>query len=130
MVPTENGCFLQVSGLSYEIHTYVESSCTSDEYGAFTGVSGEYRVRNVKVGDEPLDLKKTYTVACINYILFEHGDGYTMFDGCKVVKKDFMLDNELMSSYLKDNLEGVVPEQYADPYGEGRIVAVEKPEKP
>ena len=41
-----------------------------------------------------------------------------------------MLDNELMSSYLKDNLEGVVPEQYADPYGEGRIVAVEKPEKP
>ena len=129
MVPSEDGCFLQVSGLSFELHTYLDSSCAQDEYGAFTGVSGEYRVKNVKVGDQPLDLKKTYTVACNNYILFEHGDGYTMFDGCEVVKKDFMLDNELLSSYLKDNLEGFVPEQYADPYGEGRIVAVDKPEK-
>ena len=41
-VPVENGGFLQVSGLTYEIHTYIESSCTADENGLFTGVDGEY----------------------------------------------------------------------------------------
>ena len=57
-VPEELGGFMQVSGLTYEIHTYIESSCTSDDNGMFTGVDGEYRVKNVMVGDEPLDLKK------------------------------------------------------------------------
>ena len=55
VVPEETGGFLQVSGLTYEIHTYIESSCTADENGLFTGVAGEYRVKNVKVGGEELD---------------------------------------------------------------------------
>ena len=127
-VPGENGGFLQVSGLTYEIHTYIESSCTSNDKGAFTGVTGEYRVKNVKVHGEDLDLTKTYTLASHNYMLKSGGDGISMFTDNKVLQDEVKLDNQVLIDYIVDTLGGVVGEKYAEPYGEGRIVAV--PEKP
>ena len=124
-VPSENGGFLQVSGLTYEIHTGVASSAEKDENGMFTRVSGEYRVKNVMVGGQPLELDKTYTLASHNYMLLGHGDGYTMFDGCEVLGEDMMVDNQVLITYITTTLGGVVGEQYANPYGDGRIVAVE-----
>ncbi|MCI6375738.1 MAG: bifunctional metallophosphatase/5'-nucleotidase [Clostridiales bacterium] len=127
-VPSENGGFLQVSGLTYEIHTYIESSAKADENTMFAGVEGEYRVKNVMVGGEPLDPEKTYTLASHNYMLKNGGDGYSMFKGCKLLQDEVMLDNQVLINYITGTLGGVVGEQYANPYGEGRIVAVE--EKP
>ena len=127
-VPSENGGFLQVSGLTYEIHTYIESSAKADENTMFAGVEGEYRVKNVMVGGEPLDPEKTYTLASHNYMLKNGGDGYSMFKGCKLLQDEVMLDNQVLINYITGTLGGVVGEAYADPYGEGRIVAV--PEKP
>ena len=125
-VPGESGGFPQVSGLTYEIHTYLESSCTADENGMFTGVAGEYRVKNVMVGGEPLDLEKTYTLASHDYMLLNHGDGYTMFDGCNVLQESVKLDNQVLIDYITGTLEGIIGDKYAEPYGEGRIVAVEE----
>ncbi len=122
--PNENGGFLQVSGLSYEIHTYIESSCTTDENGMFSGVTGEYRVKNVMVGGEPLDLEKTYTLASHNYMLKNGGDGFNMFMNDPLLQDEVMLDNQVLINYITGTLEGVVDNQYANPYGEGRIVAV------
>ena len=59
-VPGENGGFMQVSGLSYEIHTYIDSTCTKDVNGMFTGVAGERRVKNVKVNGVPIDPDALY----------------------------------------------------------------------
>ena len=123
-VPNECGSFLQVSGMTYEIHTYIKSSCTMDDKGVFTGVSGEYRVKNVKIGDEALDLTKTYTLAGHDHTLLNGGGGMSMFNGCKVVKKNVKLDNQVLIDYIVDTLGGVVGEAYANPYGQGRIVAV------
>ena len=125
-VPGENGGFLQVSGLTYEIHTYIESSATMDDKGAFTGVTGEYRVKNVMVGGEPLDLNKTYTLASHNYMLKSGGDGTCMFQDCPVLIDESMLDNQVLINYITGTLGGVVGEEYAAPYGQGRIVAVEE----
>ena len=125
-VPSENGGFLQVSGLTYEIHTYIESTAKADENTMFAGVEGEYRVKNVMVGDEPLDLEKTYTLASHNYMLKNGGDGFSMFGGCKVLQDEVMLDNQVLINYITGVLDGVVGEAYANPYGEGRIVAVEE----
>lgn len=122
--PNENGGFLHVSGLTYEIHTYIESSCTTDENGMFTGVTGEYRVKNVMVGGEPLDLEKTYTLASHNYMLKNGGDGFNMFVNDPLLLDEVMLDNQVLINYITGTLEGVIDNQYADPYGEGRIVAV------
>ncbi len=123
-VPNECGSFLQVSGMTYEIHTYIKSSCTMDDKGVFTGVTGEYRVKNVKIGDEPLDLTKTYTLAGHDHTLLNGGGGMSMFNGCKVVKKNVKLDNQVLIDYIVNTLGGVVGEAYANPYGQGRIVAV------
>ncbi len=127
-VPSEFGGFLQVSGMTYEIHTYIPSSVKMDEAKMFVGVEGEYRVKNILVGGEPLDVTKTYTLASHNYKLKGNGDGYTMFDGCKILQDEVKLDNQVLMDYITGTLGGVVGEEYADPYGQGRIVAV--PEKP
>ena len=124
--PSESGGFLHVSGLTYEIHSYVESSATMDENGLFTGVAGEYRVKNVTVGGEPLDLAKSYTLASHNYMLKDQGDGFNMFDAehTTLILDETMLDNQVLITYITDVLGGVVGEEYADPYGQGRIVVV------
>lgn len=123
-VPGENGGFLQVSGLSYEIHTYIESTATSDDRGNFTGVTGEYRVKNVMIGGEPLDVNKTYTVASHNYLLKDGGDGTNTFMGDPVLLDEIKLDYETVIDYIIDTLGGTVGEEYADIWGEGRIVIV------
>ena len=127
-VPGENGGFLQVSGLSYEIHSYLESGCTSDENGQFAGVDGEYRVQNVMVGGEALDPAKTYTLASHNYMLLDCGDGFSMFAGAKVLQNRVKLDNQILIDYITGSLGGVVGEAYEEPTGQGRIVIFE--EKP
>jgi len=125
-MPGENGGFLQVAGLTYEIHTYIDSTCTQDENSMFTGVTGEYRVKNVMVGGEPLDLEKTYTLASHNYMLKNNGDGYTMFAGANILQDEVKLDNQVLKDYITGTLGGVIGEEYADPYGQGRIIAVEE----
>ncbi|MEG0639276.1 MAG: bifunctional UDP-sugar hydrolase/5'-nucleotidase [Clostridia bacterium] len=128
VVPEENGGFLQVSGMTYEIHTYVPSSVKLDDNGMFVSVDGDYRVKNVKVGDADLDLAKTYTLACHDYLLKNAGDGYTMFQDNPLLLDVVMLDNQVLINYITKSLGGVVGADYADPHGQGRIVAV--PEAP
>lgn len=126
LVPEENGGFLQVSGLTYEIHTYIESTCTKDVNGMFTGIKGERRVRNVKVNGAPIDPDALYKVAGSSYWLLEKGDGQTAFDGAKRIDAGGLLDAQVLSDYLSDDLGGVIGEEYSDPTGQGRIVIIEK----
>ena len=120
-VPEQNGGFLQVSGLSYEVRADIESGCVEDENGMFTGVEGERRVQNVTVGGEPLDPKGTYTLAGTDYVLLDHGDGYTMFDGAALLQDRVKIDNQVLIDYITDTLGGTVGDEYADPFGQGRI---------
>ena len=125
-VPGENGGFLQVSGLTYEIHTYIDTPCKQDENTLFAGIEGERRVQNVLVNGKPIDPKATYTLASHDYMLLNQGDGYSMFGGCKLLQDRVKLDNQVLIDYIVDTLGGTVGEQYDNPYGEGRIVIVEQ----
>ncbi|MBE5926180.1 MAG: bifunctional metallophosphatase/5'-nucleotidase [Lachnospiraceae bacterium] len=126
---SENGGFLQVSGLTYEIDTTVDSGVKCNEKGEFIKVAGPYRVKNVKVAGKPLDINKVYTLAANNYMLKNGGDGYTMFMNCNVLKDEVMLDNETVIKYISENLEGHIKENmYANPYGEGRITIITEKE--
>ena len=125
-VPGEFGGFLQVAGLTYEVDLNVESTVTIDENGMFTGVTGEYRVKNVMVGGEPLDVNKTYTLASHNYMLKNGGDGFSMFQDDAVILDCVMIDNQVLINYIVDVLGGVVGEEYSDVYGQGRITVIEK----
>lgn len=124
-VPGECGGFLQVSGLSYEIDTAVDNNCIEDENGMFMGIKGSRRVKNVKVGDEPIDPKAKYTVAMHSYMLKEHGDGYTMFDDGEILQDSIKLDNQVLIEYMTETLGGKIGDGYSDPYGQGRITILE-----
>lgn len=121
-IPGETGGFLQTSGLTYEINSAIESSVVLDDAGNFAGVDGERRVSNVMVNGEPLDPEKTYTVASHNFMLKDGGDGYVMFKNGTLLVDQVKIDNQLLIDYIVDTLGGVVGEEYADPYGQGRIV--------
>ena len=119
--PEENGGFLQVSGLTFSVRTDIPSSVTLDDKGNFTGVAGEYRVTDIQVGGEPLDLNKTYTLASHNYMLKEGGDGMTMFAGCRIIRDEVMTDADMLAAYIRDSLGGVIGSVYGNPAGDGRI---------
>ncbi len=124
-VPDEFGGFLQVSGISFEIHMKADSPVILDENGMFAGIDGERRVGNVMVDGEPLDPEKIYTVASYNYLLKYAGDGNNIFVDCKLLLEDTKLDNQVLIDFIVEGLGGIVGEEYKDPYGQGRVVAVE-----
>ena len=125
-VPGENGGFLQVSGLSYEIHSYIDDPCLVDENTLCAGIEGERRVQNVLVGGEPIDPEATYTLAGHDYMLLNNGDGYTAFEGAKLLQDRVKLDNQVLIDYITQDLGGVIGEEYEDLTGQGRIVIVEE----
>lgn len=131
--PEELGGFLQVSGLSYEIHNYVESPCESDESGGFQSIGdGERRVHNIRIGGEEIDYNKKYTLAGNNYMLLNLGDGFNMFEGAEKLLESIAIDNQVIIKYITENLNGTVSANsvYGNPYGEGRIKIVSsKPEE-
>ena len=124
-LPAENGGFQHVSGLTFEINANIPSPVIWDENAEFAGVEGERRVQNVLVAGEPIDPEKTYTLASHNYMLKDGGDGLNMFKGDKLLQDETMLDNQVLITYITENLGGNVGADYAEPYGQGRIVFVD-----
>jgi 2',3'-cyclic-nucleotide 2'-phosphodiesterase (5'-nucleotidase family) len=118
--PEENGCFPQMSGVTFSVDTSITSSVVTDKNEEFVEVSGEYRVYNVKVYDKesgeylPLDLLKRYTFSSFNYTILEYGSGMTMFKGAKILKNDGMLDVELLEIYITEHLNGHIGEEYRE----------------
>ncbi|MCI8478902.1 MAG: BMP family ABC transporter substrate-binding protein [Oscillospiraceae bacterium] len=130
LLPEENGGFLQVSGLTYTVDTSIPSSVVLNDENEFVKVEGDYRVKDVKVNGEDLDLTKTYTLASHNYMLKSGGDGFVMFKDAKLIKDCVMVDNQVLINYIVDELKGVVGEDYADPKGQGRITVLKSADKP
>ena len=121
-LPGENGSFQHVSGMSYTVNTAIPSSVVEDDQGMFVKVDGPYRVTEVIIGTEPLDVNKTYTLASHNYLLKSQGGGFSMFKDVKLIKDCVMIDNQTLIDYIVEELDGVVGESYAKPAGRITIV--------
>ncbi len=124
-LPSESGGFLHVSGMTFEIDTTIDSTVVTDDKGMFVEVSGERRVQNVLVDGVEIDPEATYTLASHNYMLKSAGDGYNMFADNVLLQDEVMLDNQVLITYITEYLDGVVGEEYADAYGQGRITIIE-----
>ena len=62
-------------------------------------------------------------------MLKEGGDGFVMFKDDEFVQVDEVVpDNEVLISYIRDTLGGTVGADYVDPYGQGRIIFIQKGE--
>lgn len=121
LYPQENGGFLSVSGISYTLDSSIPVGVQVDEKGNFVKVRGRYRVQDVLVGGEPLDVSKKYTIAGGAYVLNNGGDGMTMFKGCKILQPAQLTDIDVAVEYLQNHLNGQLDATYANPKGEGRI---------
>lgn len=123
LYPEENGGFLQVSGLTYTINASIPSSVKTNDEGEFVSVDGAYRVTDVTIGGEPLDVSKTYTLASHNYMLKSGGDGFVMFKDDTLLKDSVMIDNAVLINYIVEELDGnVTAEQYGEAAGRITII--------
>ena len=118
----ENGGFLQVSGLRYTVDTSVDSTVETDEQGNFLSCGDNRRVRDVMVLEDDgsyteLAPDKVYTVASHNYLIKQGGDGLIMFMDNELTVDEGMIDYEILMTYLTDELNGTVGDEYALPQG-------------
>lgn len=115
--PEEKGAFPHVAGMSYEIDP-------SMELGS--------RIVNVMVGEEAIELDKTYKLATNNF-LRDGGDDYTMLAGKELVVEKAAL-NELLIDYIEElgtvdyKVEGRITEGVAEEKPETEKPEVEEPE--
>ena len=111
-----------MSGISFEADISVPSCCLEDENKMCAGFgAGERRVKNVMVGNVPLNPEKKYTLAGNDFILLDNGNGYTAFGGCAVLQDRVMLDCQLLADFISDVLGGMITDGYAVASGQGRI---------
>lgn len=141
-IPAENqfGAFAQVSGLKYSIDTSIQTSVETTTSGEFIRVSGDRRVKDIKVlqNDTYVDLVDTqeYTIASHNFLLDNGGDGFTLFEEDTSIPTPYLLDIEVLTNYINDVLHGELADKYSKvdkriiilPEGgdDGRIITINK----
>ena len=76
--PEEFGGFYQVAGMEYTINKSVPSTVILDEKGNFSRVGGLYRVSDVRIGGQPLDINKKYTVGGITWYALYYMDSHAL----------------------------------------------------
>ena len=125
-LPGEDGSFMQVSGVKFEVDTLIPSPIVVDEFGVFQHVGkGARRVGNLKVWDKenqaylPVDLKRKYTLASFNYMLKNLGCS-GIFRYTELLEDNLGQDVDILASYIANVLHGRIGKQYAEV--EGRIV--------
>ena len=118
----EFGGFLQVSNLKYTIDTSVEPTIILDENNMLVSIEGNRRVSDVMIKKDgeyvPIDPEGEYTISSTRYVLFEKGDGNTVFADCEPIVAQGLTDVEALVNYFKVLDE--IPESYRET--EGRII--------
>ena len=120
--PKAEGCFAQVSGLTFTFDPAIPSGVLLDSNGTFQRVEGRRRVSNVMVGGEPLDVNKHYTIASNDYVLLKGGDAIR-FAQAELLPTVPVSDLQVLENYLLNNLHGIVGAPYDKP--QGRISQVD-----
>ena len=125
-LPNEDGSFMHVSGLKFEVDASVPPQVVLDEHNLFSHIGeGERRVSNLLVWDKeeqaykPVDLERSYTLASINYLLRDMG-GSGVFRYTEPKEDNLGQDVEILTSFINQELDGRIGKQYANT--EGRIV--------
>ena len=123
-LPEKTSTFPQVSGINFKVNIGINSSVEVDEFEMFVRVAGERRVYDVYVGNEKLDLKKNYTLSFDKYIS-DGGDGFSMFTKYEEISVTSKVDNEAFRIYIKDVLNGKIPDIYKQKQGRINIIKLE-----
>ena len=125
-LPGEDGSFMQVSGVKFEVDASVPSPVVVDGFGLFQHVGEDARrVSRLQIWDKnsqtylPVDLEKRYTIASFNYMLKNLGCA-GIFRYSQLLEDNLGQDVEVLASYIETVLNGRIGKGYSEP--EGRIV--------
>lgn len=118
--PDENPTIVLPSGVTYTINTSIPSPVVVDPVGNFLRIEGEYRVSDILVNGEPLDISKKYTVTSTTYFLMEHLDSKVILKDAEILQTFSIIDSKVLGDYIEKDLKGIIPQEYANPIG-GRI---------
>ena len=119
--PAASVGFPQVSGMSYDIDTSLNSTVQTDSQGLYLNITGQRRVTNAKINGEKIDPNKNYSVTMSEYI-GNGGDGYTMFAGYEIFQEGLYTDTDSIAYFIKDYLNGTIPAEYKDLQGRINLV--------
>ena len=120
----EFGGFPSVSGLKFTIDTSIESTIEFDTNGMVKSLGSNRRIKDVYVLNNneytPIDVNAKYSLAGIDYVLLNKGDGNTLFDNAKVLSAPTPenIDVNVLKDYFV-YLNGNIQSKYNDV--EGRI---------
>lgn len=125
--PEEVGAFPQVSGMSFTVDARkaFEAGETYPGSTFMAPANPGGRVTIHDVGGRGFDLEDTYTIAS-NDFMCAGGDTYYVFaDAATTTMKTIgYLQSDCLRYYLQEACGGVVPEEYADPAGQGRMEVI------
>ena len=110
--------FPQISGITFDINTDINSPVIIDENGMFSSINGKRRVSNVKINGANLDVNKIYKAALIDFVAYG-GDGYSMFQKYEVKEETLITDCGSIELLINDKYNGEIPKDYTE--NQGRI---------
>lgn len=126
LLPYEDGSFMQVSGLKFNVDSSIPSSVVMDENDLFLHVKpGKRRVSDLKIWDkesetyQPVDLERRYSLASFSYQLKDFGSS-GIFRYTELKEDNLGQDVEVLASYIEQVLDGKISKQNTNL--EGRIV--------
>lgn len=126
-LPKEDGSFMQVSGVKFDLDPFVPSPIVLDEHHLFLRVDeGKRRVSNVKVLDKktgtyrPVDLSREYTLAAFDYLIKKMGCAGA-FRYVTLKEDNLGQDVEVLAAYITNYLKGRIGQIYDGPEGRIRI---------
>ena len=124
-LPLEDGSFMQVSGVKFEVDTALPTPVKKDEHHLFAGVGeGKRRVSKVQIWDKasrqylPIDLNRTYTLASCDYQIKNLGCA-GIFRYATLLEDHLPQDVEVLETYIRQVLGGRIGRAYQSP--DGRI---------
>ena len=117
-LPANSGGILHVSGMTLTVDPSIPTSTQVDSKGLFTGVTGAYRIKDVKVNGVPIDLDKEYVVAGLDFFIKNNGGGHRFADA-EFLPVESETDCEVLAAYVQKL--GKIPSDYSDPKGQGRM---------
>lgn len=117
-VPDAVGGFPQVSGIDYTIDESKEYKAAEETYprSTYHGPASISRVTINSINGRPFDENETYAVLT-NDFCAEGGDTYYAFASASRQFDTGMSPEYVLTSYIRNGLNGVIGEQYKEPAG-------------
>lgn len=117
-LPRASSDYLHLSGVTLVLDMNGNASVQTDETGAFAGISGDCRVKDVRIGGTPLLAEQTYTITFSGVFSYHLA---SLFEDNTAAADAAVSNRSAVMTYVSDGLAGVVGNAYENPFGDQRI---------